>query len=172
LSDMNLAGLLYEVEAGIRKYIVARPDELATCALWVAHTHLTEAADVTPYLSVVSPEKGSGKTHLLKVLGYLVARPVATANMSDAVLFRLVDEQRPTLLFDEIDAIFGPKARDREDLRGMLNAGFERGQSVFRMGGARFTTLEQFDVFCAKAFAGLGQATGHDPRSLHRDQAA
>ncbi len=74
-------------------------------------------------------------------------------------MFRAVggeDTPTPTLLFDEIDAIFGKKARDREDLRGMLNAGYRRGAYVLRMGGAKMTELQNFPVFCAKAFAGIG----------------
>ena len=57
---------------------------------------------------------------------------------------------------DEVDAIFGPKARDREDLRGMLNAGYRQGTVIYRMGGARMNVLQEFPVFCAKAFAGIG----------------
>jgi len=67
-----------------------------------------------------------------------------------------VAADQPTLLLDETDAIFGPKARDREDLRGMLNAGYRRGAVAWRMGGANNTTLEAFPVYCAKAFAGIG----------------
>jgi hypothetical protein len=48
------------------------------------------------------------------------------------------------------------KAREREDLRGLLDAGYRRGSVVRRMGGAKNTTLETFEVFCPKAFAGIG----------------
>jgi hypothetical protein len=79
-----------------------------------------------------------------------------TANTSDAALFRSVSNEGvpPTLLLDEVDAIF--KAREREDLRGLLNAGFRRGALVRRMGGAKNTKLETFEVFSPKAFAGIG----------------
>jgi hypothetical protein len=81
-----------------------------------------------------------------------------TSNISDAALFRAIDEKpTPTLLLDEVDAIFGPKARDREDLRGMLNAGYRRGAVARRMGGARYTELQAFSVFCPKAFALIGE---------------
>ena len=33
----------------------------------------------------------------------------------------------PTILYDEIDTVFGPKAKDNEEMRGMLNAGHRRG---------------------------------------------
>jgi Protein of unknown function (DUF3631) len=44
----------------------------------------------------------------------------------------------------------------RADLQAVLNAGYRRGQLVLRMGGNNRTTLETFEVFGAKALAGLG----------------
>ena len=69
-------------------------------------------------------------------------------NISDAALFRAIDARKPTLFLDEVDAIFNPKARERgtkDDLRALLNAGYRRGQVVYRMGGGNHTTLESFD---------------------------
>jgi hypothetical protein len=90
------------------------------------------------------------------VLELLVREPLQTANISDAALFRIVGnpEKSPTLLLDEVDAIF--KSREREELRGLLNAGYRRGAVAHRMGGANNRTLETFPVFCPKAFAGIG----------------
>src|SRR5262249_40911930 len=121
----ELAELLERTAAFVRRFVVMSDEQATTVALWVAHTHFIEAADTTPYLSVSSAEKRSGKTRLFEVLRLLVRQPFPTVNISDAVLFRSIEERHPaiTLLFDEIDAIFGRKARDREDLRGMLNAG-------------------------------------------------
>lgn len=148
--------LLDQVSATLRRFVVLSDQQRVALALWVAHTHSMDAADTTPYIGITSPEKSSGKSRLLEVLELLVNSPLPTANISDAALFRVVAERHPTLLFDEIDAIFGAKARDREDLRGMLNAGYRRGAVVFRCGGSRMTELEQFEVFAPKAFAGIG----------------
>lgn len=150
------AELLDALAAWVRRYVVLTDTQAAAVALWIVHTHAIEAADSTPYLHVSSAEKRSGKTRLLEVLELLVRQALPTANISDAALFRAIDELSPTLLFDEIDSIFGAKAREREDLRGMLNAGYRRGAVARRMGGARMTTLEAFPVFCGKAFAGIG----------------
>ncbi len=38
----------------------------------------------------------------------------------------------------------------------MLNAGYRRGAVVWRMGGANNTTLQEFPVYSAKCFAGIG----------------
>jgi hypothetical protein len=113
-----------------------------------------ESAETTPYLATTSALKRSGKSRLREVLEVLVREPLAVSNISDAALLRAVAKLTPTLLLDEADAIF--KARDREDLRGMLNAGYRRGATVLRMGGASKTRLEKFPVFCPKAFFGIG----------------
>jgi hypothetical protein len=151
------AALLDALAVFVRRYVVLRAEQGDAVALWIVHSHASDAAEATPYLSIRSAEKRSGKSLLLEVLGLLAARPLTTANISDAALFRAITAQHPTLLFDEVDAIFGPKARDREDLRGLLNAGYRRGGLVHRMGGAQKTTLEAFEVFCPKALAGIGR---------------
>jgi hypothetical protein len=87
-------------------------------ALWLVHSHAADAADCTPYAHVTSAEKRSGKTRLLEVLELLVREPLLVANISDAALFRAITEKSPTLLFDEIDAIFGARVT-RPDVTGL-----------------------------------------------------
>src|SRR5262249_40284543 len=113
-----------------------------------------DAAESTPYLAVTSAEKRSGKSRLREVLELLVRQPLPASNISDAALFRAIASTTPTVLLDEADAIF--KAREREDLRGLLNAGYRRGAVAYRMGGRNKTTLETFPVYCPKAFFGIG----------------
>jgi hypothetical protein len=154
-TDLDLT--LEAVAKFVRRFVVLSDDQLVALALWIFHSHAFEAADVTPYIHISSPLKRCGKSLLLNnVLRLLVREPLLSVNISDAALFRAIEKLKPTLLLDEIDAIFGPKARDREDLRGMLNAGFERGAKTWRMAGANNSTLQGFAVYCPKAFAGIG----------------
>ena len=148
--------ILDDVVHFVRRFVVLSENQADALALWIAHTHAFEAADATPYLTVTSAEKRSGKTRLLEVAELLVREPLPTANISDAALFRAIEAKTPTLLLDEVDAIFGNKAREREELRGLLNAGYRRGALAQRMGGSRMSELQTFRVFCPKAFAGIG----------------
>jgi hypothetical protein len=140
---------------------VAYPSEncLIAHALWIAHTHLMDAWDSTPRLAVLSPEPGSGKSRVLEVTELLVPRAVEAVNVTPAYLFRKVSdpEGRPTILYDEIDTVFGPKAKDNEEIRGLLNAGHRKhsvaGRCVVR-GKEIFT--EEIPAYCAVALAGLG----------------
>ena len=79
--------------------------------------------------------------------------------MSSASLFRVVAHQDglPTVLFDEVDTIFGPRAKEHEEVRGVLNAGHRRGASAWRcVTKGKTIEPEEFPCFCAVALAGLG----------------
>ena len=141
---------------------VAYPSTHAHVAhtLWTAHTHLMEAWVSTPRCAFLSPEPGSGKTRALEVTELLVPRAISAVNCTPAYLFRKVGDNEdglPTVLFDEIDTVFGPKAKENEELRGLLNAGHRRGAKVGRcvVVGKKVMT-EEIDAFSAVAVAGLG----------------
>ncbi|MEU4920968.1 DUF3631 domain-containing protein [Streptomyces parvus] len=154
------AALLDAVEAFHRRFN-AFPTEAAyvAVALWDAHTHLLDCFDSTPRLAFLSPEPGSGKTRALEVISTLVPHPMHAVNASPAALFRAVADEagRPTILFDEIDTVFGPKAKDNEDLRGLLNAGHRTSGVSYRcVGDGGTQTVVAFPSYCAVAMGGLG----------------
>ncbi|SCF79622.1 DUF3631 domain-containing protein [Streptomyces sp. Ncost-T10-10d] len=154
------AALLAEVEAFHRRFNVF-PTEAAyvAVALWDAHAHLLDCFDSTPRLAFLSPEPGSGKSRGLEIVETLVPQPMVAVNASAAALFRAVSasEGRPTILFDEIDTIFGPKAGDNEELRGFLNAGHRRTGVTYRcVGDGGNQTVQAFPSYTAVAVAGLG----------------
>ena len=107
---------------------------------------------------MVSPEKGSGKTRLLEVLELLTPTARHAVNMTAAALFRAVEMDQPTLLFDEADTYFGPKAaKDHEELRGLVNAGHRRGAVAYRVvGKGAEMSVKAFPAFAAVALAGIG----------------
>jgi Protein of unknown function (DUF3631) len=153
------ATLLDKVEAMLARF-VAFPSEHALIAttLWTAHTHALDAFDTSPRLALLSPEPGSGKTRALEILELLVPRPLLTVNSTPAYLFRKVSDEAgpPTILYDEIDTVFGPKAKDNEDIRGMLNSGYRKGATAGRcvLKGKTIET-EELPSYAAVALAGL-----------------
>ena len=140
---------------------VSYPSEHARVAhcLWVAHTHLMDAWESTPRLAFLSPEPGSGKTRAMELTETLVPRPVEAINVTSAYLFRKISDPDglPTILHDEIDTIFGAKAKEHEEIRGVINAGHRRGAAAGRcvVKGKTIET-EELPAFCAVAMAGLG----------------
>lgn len=140
---------------------VAYPSSHAHVAhsLWIAHAHLMDAWESTPRIAFLSPEPGSGKTRALEITELLVPRPVEAVNVTPAYLFRKVgqDDGAPTILYDEIDTVFGPKAKDNEEIRGLLNAGHRRGAVAGRcVVRGKIVETEEIPAYCAVALAGLG----------------
>ena len=153
--------LLDDVEAFVGRF-VAYPSEHARVAhvLWVAHAHCMDAWYSTPRIAFLSPEPGSGKSRALEVTELLVPRAVQAVNVTPAYLFRKVGDEdgRPTILYDEIDTVFGPRTKDNnEEIRGLLNAGHRRdavaGRCVLKK---NVFVTEEIPAYCAVAFAGLG----------------
>jgi len=141
---------------------IAYPSDHAHLAhtLWVIHTHLMDAWESTPRVAFLSPEPASGKTRALEVTELLVPNPVEAVNVTPAYLFRKVgdDGSKPTILFDEIDTLFGPKARENEEIRGLLNAGHRRGAVAGRcVVKGKLIETEEIPAYCAVALAGIGE---------------
>ena len=158
--ESSLSEILDDTATFVSRF-VAYPSDHARIAhvLWIAHTHCMDEWDSTPRIVFASPEPGSGKTRALEITETLVPRPVESVNATPAYLFRKVSDEDgpPTILYDEIDTIFGPKAKENEEVRGFLNAGHRKGAMAGRcvMSGKTVRT-EELPAYCAVAMAGLG----------------
>lgn len=139
----------------IKRYVVLTDSQVMVVALYVMHTYIIEACYQTPYIQISSPEKQCGKSRLLEVLAILVREPWGPITIPSApVMFRRIHDKRPTLLLDEIDAMFAPKtAQYHEEQRAVLDSGHRRGNLVPRYIGGK---VVDFRVFCPKVFAGIG----------------
>jgi hypothetical protein len=152
------SALLDQLRAAVGRFVILPGEEaLDAVVLWVAATHLQTSWQHAPRLAVVGPAKRCGKSRLLDVLTETVHNPVITVNSTAAAIFRSITEEPPTLLVDEADTIFGsPKqAEKNEDLRGLLNAGHQRGRPVLRVVGKEHTP-HRFATFAMAALAGIG----------------
>lgn len=150
--------LIDEVMAFLRRFVVfSNEHDALKAALFVLHTWAIDRADVTAYLHISSAERECGKSTLLDLLELLVRQPWLVVSPSEAVVYRKISQDCPTLLLDEIDTIFTKNRDPKSDgLRALLNAGFERGRVVPRCVGPS-QALVNFDVFSAKVLAGIGE---------------
>ena len=118
------AALLDAVHAALTRYVVLPTSQAANAVtLWIAATHAQPAWAHAPRLVIRGPEKRCGKSRLLDIVEALCRDPFITVNSSSAAVYRSISDDPPTLLVDEADTIFGPRADGNEDLRGLLNAG-------------------------------------------------
>jgi hypothetical protein len=162
--DGNLLTLLADTAKFIRTYIVLGQDETRAVALWIGHTYIIDFVDFTAYLEVNSVVRSCGKSHLQEVMAAVCHNPELASNITTAGLYQTIEAERPTLFLDEVDAIFGGKVKSEasETLRGILNAGFERGRKVRRGNNERAQGEDKpraltYDVFGPKCFASIGE---------------
>jgi hypothetical protein len=154
------AAVLNDVRNFLKRFIVyPSGHELVAHVLWIAHAHLMDAWESTPRIAFLSPEPASGKTRSMEVSELLVPDPVAAVNVTPAYLFRKCggEDGPPTILFDEIDTVFGAKAREHEELRALLNSGHRRGAKAGRcVVRGKIVETEEISSYAAVALAGLG----------------
>lgn len=153
--EVDGAGLLDRIAAAIRRYVVMPAHAAEAAALWVVHAHCFDLFQHSPRLAIASPEKGCGKSTLLDVLAQMAPRTLKTENLTAAVMFRVIEAYRPTLLVDEVDSFLG----DKDELRGILNAGHRRGGKAVRCEGDD-NAIKAFDTFAPVATSGIGQLPG------------
>ncbi len=150
--EVDGANLLDDLKRMVRRYVVASAESCVAIALWVVHTYAIALTQVSPILSITSPQKRCGKTTLMSVLRHLVLRALPASSISPAALFRAIEAWSPTLLVDEADTFIN----GNDALRGVINAGHTRDTAfVIRTVGDDHEP-RQFRVFAARALAAIG----------------
>jgi Protein of unknown function (DUF3631) len=156
------AELLDDLCKAIGQHVVLPEGGAEAMALWAVHTHVFDCLNHSPRLAITSPEKGCGKTTALDVLRELVARPLATSNVTGSAVFRTVEIVRPTLLIDEADTFL----TENEALRGILNSGHCKGAAIIRTVGDDHEP-RQFSTWSPVAIAMIGNLPSTlDDRSI------
>ena len=143
--------LLDGIAEALARHVVMPEYARHATALWIVHCYLLDCFLVSPRLGVRSPMKRCGKTTLLDIIGRLIWRPLPTANVTAAALFRVVEAYRPTLLVDEADTFLA----EADELRGVLNSGHRKGGQVLRTVGDEHEP-RSFSTYSAVAIAVIG----------------
>ncbi|GIF66753.1 hypothetical protein Ais01nite_47880 [Asanoa ishikariensis] len=154
----NGTTILDQLHDTLTRYVVLpSPEATDAVTLWIAATHAVPAWAYAPRLVIRAPEKRCGKSRLLDVVEATCRNPLITVNASTAAVYRSIGtDDPPTILLDEADTVFGPKAGEgNEDLRGLLNAGHQRNRYTIRWDHAR-NRLERIPTFAMAALAGIG----------------
>jgi hypothetical protein len=148
----NQPDVLSQVDDFIARYLHCSEHQRAVLVLWVLHTYCVSAAQVTPFLSIRSAYKQSGKTLCLQLLALLCHDPALTVGFSASTLNHRMKVKPPSaILLDECQATFGTRARSKAAaLRALLAASYHRGFGYTGPIGER-------SLFCPKAFAGRGE---------------
>jgi putative DNA primase/helicase len=148
--------LLDALRAHLKRHVVLAPHADVALALWILHTWVFEAFDITPYLAITSPTRRCGKTLLMTLLYWLCQRAKKNDSMSKAAIYRSVDKDKPTLVLDEV----GWVVDQRDERQNILCGGFERnGYAETCEGEGADITTKLWSTFCPKAFGLIGKLT-------------
>ena len=151
------AKLLDDLVVYFRRYVVMSPVQTTALALWTLHTHAFGAAEVTPYMTVTSAEKRCGKTLTLEAAELVVRNSWRASRATPAALYRKIDADAPTVLLDELDTQFKSDKEMAQAIRGILNAGYQRGGVVSVVAGqGNDMHVIDLNAFAPKALAGIG----------------
>jgi hypothetical protein len=138
--------------AALKIYIVLPDAAVDAIALWVLHTWLVNEFMMSPRLAVTSPTKGCGKTTVLRFLNKVARRAKPVGSITEAALFRGVEQFQPTMLLDENEKYM----EHGSPLHALLNEGHLKGATTWRVLGENME-LREFAIFGAVAFARNGK---------------
>lgn len=165
--DIDTGELLNNIIGFVRRFVwLPEAEDYLAIGLWVLVTHAVDAFARYPYLFISSPERECGKTQLLELLEALSARAwKIDGPPTEAVLFRKLDKDRPTLLLDEVDQLFRLGDQRTAGLVSILNAGYKAGATVPRcVGDGANMDTKDFCVSGPKGYAAI--ETGAIPDTL------
>lgn len=136
----------------VERFCVLPAHAAPLVAAWVVHAWSHDTSDISPVLAFTSPEKRCGKSTAMAVVHALAPKAEIAANITAAVMFRLIEKHKPTLLIDEADTFL----EERVEMRGMINGGHNRQLAfVWRCEGDDHEP-KKFNVWGPKAVAMIG----------------
>lgn len=146
-----MKNIVERIETYISDYVtLADPQYSLPIALWIIGTYCYADFDAYPYLCITSPTKRSGKTRLSEMIAFCASNPRNFAALTAATLFRSIDVDKPTVIFDESESLNSEAA---STMRSVLNVGYRRGQTVPR---AAAGGIKEYSTYCPKIFILIG----------------
>ncbi len=155
---VNTADLINELEAFFADRAHLPQGAALLLSYFALNTWTFKLFDTTPYLLLESAVPGCGKSTVIRLLQAISCHSRTASSMTEAVMFRLINAEAPTLLIDEAETMDGRSER-AESLRAIAHEGYKQGGQVPRCEGDEHT-VRWFDVYCPKTFAAIGGLTG------------
>lgn len=159
-SSVKSAKELFEsIKQEFKKYVWFDEEQYYNILpLWVLGTYFFPLFTTFPYVNLWGM-KNTGKSKVMRLSSILSFNSEVFVNMSVASLFRIVDQNSPTLFIDEAENLWKDnqkKEDDTSEIVALLNAGWMKGNQVPRVekvDGKQ--TILRFDVYCPKMLASI-----------------
>lgn len=133
------------------KYLDYRDEGVAdTLALWTIGTYFYPMFPAFPYAELNGP-RGSGKSKQMNLTAHLAFNGRVVVNPTQGTIFRVIEEERGTVCFDEAEQYGEEKATA---LMQMFNEGYTAGATVLRC-DSRTHELREYEIYSPKMFASI-----------------
>lgn len=158
LEACDIDAIVSKIRDKVRYYIKLDDDlqyVITTC--FILGTYLFPLFSTFGYL-IISGEKGAGKGTFMDVMERTCWNPTSKQiSVSEAVLFRRIAEQRPTMIIDEYHRAIKNK-NSGNSLISILESGYEKGGAVPRIeetreGNTRKHKVVDYPVYSPKILA-------------------
>lgn len=146
---MDVEELVAEIIAYVGRYITLPKEFAIVSARYTLLSWVYERFRELPYLRVWGPP-GAGKSRYLDVMARVVRRGYMHLQPTTAVIFRCVDETRPTLILEEGESV-SPQIRE------VMRGGFQRGRLIQRCEGEGVKHRRAFNPYGPKIVATYGR---------------
>jgi hypothetical protein len=143
-----------DIEAYLHKHVDLTPRSQTLCAKYARMTYITDKLKELPYLRGIG-QSGNGKTRMCHTVGLASYRPIFSVNPTRAVLYRLIEAYKPTMILDEANF---DESDDTAAMIQVLNCGFQRITSKIQRCEANAfgkQDVKFFDCFGAKIICSL-----------------
>jgi hypothetical protein len=149
----------YDIFTVIRRYIerfifLKKEESYSLLALWVMGTYLYRLFRYFPYIHL-NAEKGSGKTMLMEILAPVCFNGQISVNSTEAVIFRDIQNNSPTLFLDELEKMSKEEREKFAGIMAVLKTGFSKNGLVKRCDGKNKDKIRAFSTYAPKMFAGI-----------------
>src|SRR5262249_3577740 len=138
------AGLLGKMFCYLADYVILPETSLLIVSAWVQASYLAHLWDRFPHLVITSPEMRCGKTRLLELLEKICCAAWLLTSPTPAVIYRKIAKERPTLIYDEAQAL---NREGSELIYELFCAGISKNASVPRCVGPNHEP-EDFPIYC------------------------
>jgi len=148
--------LLDEMTNLLVTYITAPRAVIDAAALWIVYVHVFVRVElpVATRLVLTSATKRCGKSRFFRLLRPLAPRALPVSRMSPAAFYRITENEKPIVFFDEADSFM----KESPEFRNLINAGYEPDQAYVVINVPKGDGWEpaKFNVFTPLAIAGIG----------------
>ena len=155
-----------KIKKQYKKYVdFVHPEEYSLFTIWDMGTYLFSLFDSYPYIHLFGL-RNTGKSKVMGISHLISFNSELLSSMSMATLFRITEQNRPTLHIDEFE-LKSKETREDKEFESLLNNGYKRGVTVPRAeresGDDGKWIIKRFQVFCPKMIGNISGLKGALP---------